>query len=412
MTRTPCRALDFIGRGIDPNVFFDTLVEEYFMDKGNGCTDNNYLLKFKRWKTFNLMRGRPDCLLDGLTDQEKTNEWILFVLYLDNVGIKEHYMKEHLSAVKNILGKSANNFDLNFADSSKSTLLKRVITLCLYTAEEQEERSLKRQQTQSMPIADEMIDYLHDVLWVRTDYSAFGLERKAAWVAMVIMLVKGSRISNCVKTASKHAVKCKNVVLVYMDGIVRRTYTGGSRLPVGFAFDNTYEVQLTFQTSKTSKVPDTLTFRRTDDRWAEMGVLAITKWMEIQFEFTRANELLTTSFGFIQGRYKKGKQEFSTKYLQAKFVNEQIKLSAVEAGLNPSHFSSKSFRKRLASMVQLDKITGSMADLVGGWKAGSRTRQAHYATGSVAYPGLGVGAGYTLNLLKETMVQNLCPTVW
>ena len=138
-----------------------------------------------------------------------------------------------------------------------------------------------------------------------------------------------------------------------------------------------------------------------------MGALAISEWMETQFEFTRANELLSTSFGFIQGRRKKGAQEFAKKVLQAKFVNEQIRLSAVESGLNPSHFSSKSFRKRLVSMVHLDKITGSMADLIGGWKAGSKTRQDSYATGSVAYPGLGVRAGYTLNLLKETMTQNL-----
>ena len=87
-------------------------------------------------------------------------------------------------------------------------------------------------------------------------------------------------------------------------------------------------------------------------------------------------------------------------------------MSANVAGLNPSHFSIKSLRKRLASMVQLDKITGDMADQVGGWKVGSRTRQKSYATGTVSYPGLGAGAGYTLNLLKETMALNDCPTTW
>ena len=74
MTNTPCCALDFIGHGIDPKVFFDTLVEEFFEEKGKGSTDKNYILKYKRWKTFNLLRGRSDCLLEGWTDQEKTNE--------------------------------------------------------------------------------------------------------------------------------------------------------------------------------------------------------------------------------------------------------------------------------------------------------------------------------------------------
>ena len=41
---------------------------------------------------------------------------------------------------------------------------------------------------------------------------------------MVIMLVKGSRISNCVKTAPNHAAKNSNIVLVYID------FSGGFRL--------------------------------------------------------------------------------------------------------------------------------------------------------------------------------------
>ena len=44
VTRTPCRALDFIGRGVDPDVFFDTLVQEFLAEKGVGSTDRNYIL--------------------------------------------------------------------------------------------------------------------------------------------------------------------------------------------------------------------------------------------------------------------------------------------------------------------------------------------------------------------------------
>ena len=58
------QALDFIGRGVDPTIFFETLVQEFFAGKGKKGTDKNYILKYKRWKTFNLLRGGVG-LLDG-----------------------------------------------------------------------------------------------------------------------------------------------------------------------------------------------------------------------------------------------------------------------------------------------------------------------------------------------------------
>ena len=67
---------------MDPKVFFATLLDDFFEEKGKAGTDRNYVLKYKRWKLFNTLRGRSDCLLNRMMNEEKTNEWILLVIYL------------------------------------------------------------------------------------------------------------------------------------------------------------------------------------------------------------------------------------------------------------------------------------------------------------------------------------------
>ena len=113
---------------------FARIVEAYLGERGCKGTNKGYDSKFKRWKEFNIFRGRTTILLEGMSQDERKREWIRFIMYLDGLGVKEHALKEHISAVKCILSYSSFNVNMDYADVSKCAFLKRVIESSKYTA--------------------------------------------------------------------------------------------------------------------------------------------------------------------------------------------------------------------------------------------------------------------------------------
>ena len=119
---------------------FSRIVGQFLGERGCKGTNKGYESKFKRWKDFNYFRGRTIFLLEGMSQEERKREWIRFIMYLDGLGVKEHALKKHISAVKRILSYSSFNVNMDYADVSKCQFLKRVIDSSRYTAIERAER--------------------------------------------------------------------------------------------------------------------------------------------------------------------------------------------------------------------------------------------------------------------------------
>ena len=61
-------------------------------------------------------------------------------------------------------------------------------------------------------------------------------------------------------------------------------------------------------------IPDTLTFKKTDDIWAEMGVVASSRWINVQFYYARENDFLSTSFRWRMNRWTEVTKPIKPRY--------------------------------------------------------------------------------------------------
>ena len=209
-------------------------------------------------------------------------------MYLDGLGVKEHALKEHISAVKRILSYSSFNVNMDYADVSKCASLKRVIEASKYTTSERAERDERHFANACIPLPDDVVLHLHRTLWVESGMSVKGLSLKGMWVAMVIMLIRGSRISNCVDTIADHAITVESITIYYSTiALTTATYKGGDTWPVGLSMESAQRVDMRFLSAKDSPLTKPLCFQRYDDKWALMETIAINEWLRIQAPYNK-----------------------------------------------------------------------------------------------------------------------------
>ena len=90
-----------------------------------------------------------------------------------------------------------------------------------------------------------MVLHLHRTLWEESGMSVKGLSLKGMWAAMVIMLIRGSRISNCVDTIADHAIKVESITIYYSTiALTTATYKGGDIWPEGLSMESAQRVDM------------------------------------------------------------------------------------------------------------------------------------------------------------------------
>jgi hypothetical protein len=382
-------------------------VRGFLSDKGCKGTKKVYNSKCRRWDGYIELVGNVDRFLEGMSKVEKQRFWVRFIIYLDGLGVKEHALKEHLAAVKDMLSTSAFNMDMDFADSTKCAFLKRVINASRYTEVEKAERDARACARASIPLPDDVALHLRKTLWEESGTSVVGLGKKSMWVAIAIMLLRGSRISNCAETDADHAIKVGNVTIYYSTSTLSvATYKGGDAWPEELTKESAFKVDLRFVSSKDSPETKPISVEKTEDKWAAMGVSTITEWLRIQSGYHDISDLVTTSYSFQPDPQCRQRNILKPTLLIPKKFNAAIKDGAEYFGLNRNHFSSRSFRKRMGTLVNEGRLSGIMADLIGGWSTGSQTRVKNYTVGSIKYVGIGDEEAISLDMARDMITSH------
>ena len=299
------------------------------------------------------------------------------------------------------------NENMNYTDVSKCAFLIRVIESSKYTPVEKAERDERQCANACMPLPDDVVLHLHRTLWEESGMSVKGLSLKGMWVTMVIILIRGSRITNCVDTIADHAMKVESITIYYSTiALTIATYKGGDTWPEGLSMDSAQRVDMRFLSSKDSPMTKPLCFQRSDDKWALMGTIAITEWLRIQSPYNKKSDLVTTSFSWRPDTKFRQSHKLLPTMVQPAKINKAIKEAAQVYCLDGRHFSSRSFRKRIGTLVNEGRIIGPLADMIGGWTAGSQTRLNKYTEGSIRYVGIGDEEAISIGIARETMMSH------
>jgi hypothetical protein len=359
----------------------DDVIRKFLSVHEVATTRRQYDYKFKRWIRFMNFKGRGDdiYLRLVLSDEIRLTIWLHFIMYLfEKEGVKGQYLEEHLAAVK----KNLSDFvGTSFAESKNHPEIRRVINSCGYSVQELVQRDFARQAREKLPMPDAMITFLQEHLWRRTVWDWLGIFAKGTWLAIIILMIRGVRISSVCVTNAEHELLTSGVYLYFVSNGERiRHNCGDGRWPVGLLPGHVDSVELRNMSSKTTAVTSYIVIDRDVDVFSAWCVEVIADWA-YHFRWNlRAMDPFVAMY-----RYQPGTGKLYKRFVQPSSVNVAIKASALYYGLPPDQFTSTSCRKRVAMDAGTGDLTWEHINKKAGWVSGSVTGLRCYSHASVKY---------------------------
>ena len=179
-----------------------------------------------------IVGALPDDLLVFLNENERGStrrlyeymlkKWVDYRIY---AGFPNDLYLQHLSGVRNRL---APFMDITFSCSIKNAIIAKFIRAGRYTREERLQRDLASQAREKLPMPDVMLVWLHRVLWLETRWNWDGIYRKGTWLACVILMIRGVRISSVCLTKAEHELLTTGVSLFIRINDQRVKYVCGN----------------------------------------------------------------------------------------------------------------------------------------------------------------------------------------
>jgi hypothetical protein len=249
------------------------------------------------------------------------------------------------------------------------------------------------------PMCLEMLDYAREVLWVQQSrVSAQGLDARAAYVAMALLVDTGKRVSSVTGPTFRKGVLVADHGIIWSDVEVLTTRTEGEgttlraggrslRQYLGSQPEPTVEGQrrypgvsgftIKFFTEKV-RVPedraqvDAIPFGRTNERENQF-LEDIMDWARLSGDVEEGDYVCTRIHpdprpGVLAGR----------RLLRRADVASAVKMSADAVGLDPAKFSTSSARKCFATFTTANGMLADERNRRAGWVQGSRTVDDHY----------------------------------
>lgn len=330
-----------------------------------------YLPTWRKWKSYiaSLPESQnPGVYLERISDRAgKSKALVMFYAYLfDVLGKRDKQISTISSHLRFYLG--LHGCPTEFFDDALAVQGRRAGRR---SVEETEAYLELRERTKLLPLGDEVVAHMRQVLWTDTSWKIKKeVDQKAIWIAILLGFDSGKRVSNLTvpdgPLASPHGIKARHVLVSLRDGQGRkRTVIGGEafRKYEGCEYE-VLSLRLMYMTTKTS---DNQVVLQASDV-GDAGVIRdLVEWMMLSE--VRSDDVLTSH---------RRTRNAEVKGVTSKSVRYAIKASCSFFGLDEKRFSTSSMRKGFATMYSICGGNAEYRNLVGGWAAGSKIPQKHY----------------------------------
>ena len=340
-----------------------------------------YEYYLRKWADYRVIAGCPNdlYLVNSVSERNRVSIWCKFIVYLITIrGIKENALKQHLSGIRNRL---ASYMDTTFSCSVKWAIIGKFIRAGRYTTEERVQRDLAKQAREKLPMPDVMLVWLHRVLWLETLWDWNGIYMKGTWLACVIMMIRGVRISSVCVTAAEHELLTTEVYLFIIINNQRVQYIcGNGDWPIGALPKNVLSIELRNMTSKTTTEGNSISIERKVDIFSGWCVNVVSEWIYYFWKCMIPCMPFAKMF-----RFEPRTKILRERHIRPSQINTAIKVAARAFSLPPDHFSSRSFRKRVAFAAGAGEVSWEYTNSLAGWSKGSVTGLNCYSHANVIY---------------------------
>ena len=346
-----------------------------------GCTDDSggkHTAALAHWEQFLRTRGlHGDPYMTRVPSvHEQAALWLLYAIELNDGPrkLRGDQVQRELSLLKS-------NWVSNFGDRRFFRLVDGDVQARLRraqapTREHASQVVIGRQARAKWPTTPEFFTHFVAELWdptlaegERSSFTPGLLDSLGAHLGAMMGYNFGCRIGNLVrgnlKTEDK-ALHTGDLTFVVGGGAGVQRSMRGTEINAVSSLVSIGRIQFNLVATKVGRAVEELCISTVEEHERRL-LHAVVAWIRVSG--TKDDDPLLT-------RYAKGKGGAVGRRLTTrKDVNDVIKLTAGQLGLNPGKFSSKSFRVGIASSAGL---SDARKDQVAGWKAGGSTRRDHY----------------------------------